>query len=187
MSASVYEAFCFRLQKTAGNPQLQFIDGRRFSCRGAQAESHGPAVQQTMVFPQLHFLYEVIDVPGMQVVQVRRCVQRQVPSTAAVHQQGRHLPFRGAEADSHGLTVQADHRDSPLLYTMVDVPVALVVHIPCRGAEADSHGPDCFSDHRYFPVARVDKVVDAPVCRWCEFHGCRRGEDSCASTVAPAQ
>ena len=62
-----------------------------------------------VVFPQLQFLYEVIDVPGMQVVQVRRCVQRQVPSTAAVHQQGRPLPFRGAEAISHGLTVPADH------------------------------------------------------------------------------
>ena len=49
MSASVYEAFCLRLQKTAENPQLQFIDGRRFSCRGAQVDSHGPAVQQTMV------------------------------------------------------------------------------------------------------------------------------------------
>ena len=30
---------CLRLQKTAENPQLQFIDGRRFSCRGAQADS----------------------------------------------------------------------------------------------------------------------------------------------------
>ena len=84
-----------------------------FSCRGAQADSHGSAVQQTMVFPQLQFLCEVIDVPGMQLVQVRRCVQRQVPSTAAVHQQGPFLPCRGAEADSHGLTVEADHRDSP--------------------------------------------------------------------------
>ena len=128
--------------------QLQFIDGRRHPGHGAQVDSHGPAVQQTMVFPQLHFLYEVIDVPGMQVVQVLCCVQRHVPSTLAVHQQGRHLPFRGAEAVSHGLSVQADHRDSLLLFMVVDVPVALVVHIPCRGAEADSHGPDCSSDHR---------------------------------------
>ena len=30
-------------------------------------------------------------------------------STAAVHQHGRLPPFRVAEADSHGLTVQADH------------------------------------------------------------------------------
>ena len=34
---------------------------------------------------------------------------------------------------------------------------------------------------------RVDKVIDAPIFRWCEFHGCRRGEDSCAPTVASAQ
>ena len=63
------------LQKTAENPQLQFIFGRRFSCRGADADSHGHAFQQTMVIPRLQFLYEVIDVPGMQVVQVllRRC------------------------------------------------------------------------------------------------------------------
>ena len=127
-------------QKTVDFLQLLFIDCRR---------QPGPgAVQQTMVFPQLHFLYEVIDVLGMQVVQVRRCVQRHVPSTLAVHQQGRHLPFRGAKAVSHGLSVQADHRDSLLLYMVVDVPVALVVHIPCRGAETDSHGPDCSSDHR---------------------------------------
>ena len=55
---------------------------------------------QTMVFPQLQFLYEVFDVPGK---------QEQVPSTAAVHQQGRLPSFRGAEVDSHCLTVQADH------------------------------------------------------------------------------
>ena len=44
------------------------------------------AVQQTIVIPLLQFFYKVIDVPGMQVVQVlpvvARCVQRQVPSTA---------------------------------------------------------------------------------------------------------
>ena len=107
----IHVAWClwFRLQKTVDFPQLQFFVGRRFSCHGAEADSHGPAFQQTMVFPQLQFLYEVIDVPGMQVVQVRRCVQRQVPSAVAVHQQGRLLPLRGAEADSYGLTVQADH------------------------------------------------------------------------------
>ena len=92
------------------------------SCRGAEVDSHGLAVQQTMVFPQLQFLYEVIDVPGM---------QGQVPSTAAVHQQGRLPPFRGAEADSHGLTVQADHWDSPIaVHTVVDVLVALVMQVP---------------------------------------------------------
>ena len=110
MSASVCEAFCLRLQKTAENPQLQFIDGRRFSCRGAQVDSHVLLFSRPWCFPHLHFLYEVIDVPGMQVVQVRRCVQRHVPSTLAVHQQGRHLPLRGAEADSHGPDCSSDHR-----------------------------------------------------------------------------
>ena len=93
--------------------------------RGAEVDSHGLAVQQTMVSPQLQFLYEVIDFPGMQLVQARRCVQRQVSSTAAVHHQGRHLPLRGAEAISHGLTVHADHRDSLIAVCVVDVPVAL--------------------------------------------------------------
>ena len=92
------------------------------SCRGAEVDSHGLAVQQTMVFPQLRFLFEVIDAPGM---------QGQVPSTAAVHQQGRLPPYRGAEADSLGLTVQADHGDSPIaVHTVVDVPIALVVQVP---------------------------------------------------------
>ena len=57
---------CSELQKTAEILQLQFIDGRRFSCRNAQADSHGLAVQQTMVSPLLQFLCEVIDDPGMQ-------------------------------------------------------------------------------------------------------------------------
>ena len=38
----------FRLQKTGFST---FIVGRRFSCRGAEADSHGLAVQQTTVLP----------------------------------------------------------------------------------------------------------------------------------------
>ena len=45
--------FYYGVQKTADFPQLQFIDGRRFSCRGAQVDSHGLAVQQTIETPQL--------------------------------------------------------------------------------------------------------------------------------------
>ena len=39
-----YVAWClwFRLLTTVDFPQLQFIVGRRFSCRGAEADSHGP-------------------------------------------------------------------------------------------------------------------------------------------------
>ena len=51
-------------------PQLQSLIVVDFSCRGAQADSHGPAVQQTMMFPLLQFSDKVIGVLGMQVVQV---------------------------------------------------------------------------------------------------------------------
>ena len=33
----------------------------------------------------------------------------------------------------------------------------------------------------------LDEVVDVLLCRWCEFHRCRRGEDSCVPTVAPVE
>ena len=62
------------------------------SCRGAEADSQSLAVQQTIVLPRLQFSDKV------QVSVVARCVQRQVPSIAAAHLQGRHHPFRGAEA-----------------------------------------------------------------------------------------
>ena len=58
---------CFSLQKTADFPQLQFIAGRRFPCRGAEADSNGLDVQHTIEFPQL-LLYMVVDVPVVQVV-----------------------------------------------------------------------------------------------------------------------
>ena len=38
-----------------------FHSCRRFSCRGADADSHGLAVQQTIVIPQLQFMNKVID------------------------------------------------------------------------------------------------------------------------------
>ena len=76
-------------QKTVHFLQLRFNACRRHPGHGAQADSHGPAVQQTMVFPQLHFLYEVVDVPVALVV---------------------NIPCRGAEADSHGPDCSSDHR-----------------------------------------------------------------------------
>ena len=52
-------------------------------------------------------------------------------SAVAVHPQGRLPPLRGDEADSHGLTVHADHGDSPFaVHSVVDVPVAVVVQVP---------------------------------------------------------
>ena len=34
------------------------------------------------------------------------------------------------------------------------------------------------------PQLLLEEVVDVLMCRWCEFHRCRRGEDSRAPTVA---
>ena len=56
-----------------------------------------------------------------------RCVQRQVPSASAVHQQGRLHPRRGAEALSHGPDCLSYQRDSQLLDTVVDASVLQVV------------------------------------------------------------
>ena len=72
--------FGYGVQKTAENPQLQFIDGRRFSCRGAQVDSHGLAVQQTIEIHQL-LLY----MWSMPLVRLSSW-----------------FPCRGAEAVSHG-------------------------------------------------------------------------------------
>ena len=54
-------------------------DGRRYSCRGAEAISHGLAVQQTIDIHQLQFFNEVIDVPVVPSRSHARCVQLQVP------------------------------------------------------------------------------------------------------------
>ena len=141
-----------------------------------RADFHGLAVQQTIVIPQLQFLNEVIDVPVVPSRSHACSVQRQVPSTVAVHQQGRLPPFRGAVVDSNGLTVQADHRDSPFaVHMVVDVPVVLVMQIPCRGAEADSHGTHC---RRTIEIPQFfDKVFVVPVVPWrrqSRSHGCTR-------------
>ena len=56
-------------------------------------------------------------------------------------------------------------------------------HLPCRDAEADP----MITLTMEIPHLPVDTVVDAPICKWDEFHGCRRGEDSSAPTVAPAE
>ena len=94
----IYVAWClwFRLQNTVDIPQLQFFVGRRFSCRGAEADSHGVTVQQTTVISQLQFINKV-----------------------------RHLLFRGAEAYLHNQAVQQTI-EIPLLQCTrwsVDVPV----------------------------------------------------------------
>ena len=115
-----------------------------------------------MVFPQLHFLYEVIDVPGMQVVQVRLCVQPMV----RLFKQTIEIPCCCIWWSM-----------SLLRWSCISLVVAQRQNYMVQTARRTTDNSQL----------RVDKVVDAPIYRWCEFHGCRRGEDSCAPTVAPAQ
>ena len=71
---------------------------------------------------------------------VARCVQRQVPSTVAVHQHGRHLPFRGAEAYPHDQAVQQTIEIPLLPYTRWLMSLFIGrADFPCRGAEAATH------------------------------------------------
>ena len=60
----------WRSAKNSDFPQLQFIAGRRFPCRGAEADSRGLDVQQTVEFLQLQFIDKVFDVSVVQVQQV---------------------------------------------------------------------------------------------------------------------
>ena len=72
--------------------------------------------------------------------------------------------------------------------TVADVPVMLVVLVPVlhgrshpgRDAEADP----MVSLTMEIPQLPVDTVIDVQLCRWSEFHRCRRGEVSCAPTAA---
>ena len=67
-----------------------------------------------------------------------------LPSTTAVHQQGRHLPFRGAEAYPHDQAVQQTTEIPLLPYTRWLISLFTGrADFPCRGAEVDSHSPDC--------------------------------------------
>ena len=71
------------------------------TCFRIRFDSHGLAVQHTMVSPQLQFIIKVV----------------------IFH------PFRGAEATSHGLTVPADHRDSRIAVYGGQCPVVQVEHV----------------------------------------------------------
>ena len=86
----VFLVLCFRIQRNAWFSVVHAMRRSRclrsrFPCRGAEADSHGLAVQQTKVIPQLQFLDKVIDGPVVRVVLVfpgrshACCVQRQVP------------------------------------------------------------------------------------------------------------
>ena len=54
------------MQKTAASPQLHFIEGRRFPCRGVDADSMVQTARLTMEIPQFVF-DKMIDVPVVQV------------------------------------------------------------------------------------------------------------------------
>ena len=99
-----------------------------------------------------------------------RCVQRQGPSAAAVHQHARLHPRRGAEAFPWSrLFVRPSGFPSCFTRTVR-------AKFPCRGAEADSHGL-LNSKATETPQLRVDKVVDAPICRSCtSSFSCRDAE-----------
>ena len=118
----------FRLQKTVDFPQLQFFVGRRFSCHGAEADSHGLAVQQTIVILQLQFMNKVIDVPGMQVAKVLPVVAPVCNDRCPSQLQYIHkiviFPFRGAEAYPHVPAVQPTIEIPLLPYMWLASPVA---------------------------------------------------------------
>ena len=62
-----YSAQCLVLSGPRCAPVTELR--RRFPCRGAEAESHGLAVQQTIVIRQSLF-HKVIDVPGVKVCEL---------------------------------------------------------------------------------------------------------------------
>ena len=137
------------------------------SRRGAEAVSHGLPDQSDS--PVL--LNTVIDVPVLQVVQVvvfPVVVRRQNPmvQTLLDHRDSPAAPRHGARCPCYAGRASSTGR-----------------HHPCRDAEADPHG---LVDHGDSAVA-PRRGGRCPVGRWCEFHRCRRGEDSCAPTVAPVE
>ena len=110
-------------------PQLQFFDGRRHPCHGAQADSHGP-VQKTREI-LLQYIDKVIDGVVVQVQQIRalvwcHCTSRCVPSW-----------FPGPDALHHGRYAPPGAVCGAVLNT-AEIPqlqIIVVVYTPCRCAE----------------------------------------------------
>ena len=110
------EAFTVQTADNFGQAAVPVLQRRRHFLHGAEAEFHGLAVQQTIVIHQLQFLNEVIDVPGMQVVQVSvvaRCVQRQVPWLRFLLINTVVYTLSSRRADPHGPVCSENHRDTP--------------------------------------------------------------------------
>ena len=129
MSSLQRPGLCSELHKTAEFPQLQFIAGHRFSCRGAEVNSHGFAVQQTM--------------SASTVAVLLRCDRRPCCADRAGS-----FPRRGAEAVSYGPDpdCSSSHRHSPVAELGGSCPclAGRAGSFPYRDAEADSHGPSLF-------------------------------------------
>ena len=157
-STGIWE-YCLRIQRNAWSSVVHAVrqlrsSRRRFPCRGAEADFHGLAVQQTIVLLQLQLLDKVIDGPIFSCRSLARCVQRQVLGFAvAVHQPGRRFPCRG-------LACSEDHRDYAVAvyFQVVDVPVVQVQQILRCCLWETVEFPQCSSSH---PC--LDKVVVIPV------------------------
>ena len=67
------------VQSTVDFPQLPFIAGRRFSCRGAEADSHGLACSEDHRDSAVAVCFLVVDAPVVQVAFLARCCARQMP------------------------------------------------------------------------------------------------------------
>ena len=75
------------------------------SCRGAEADSHGLAIQQTIVLPTLQYIDKVVDVFVQVHLVVRSCGNSRYPTVQLVlfvFGPGRRHSCRGADADSLG-------------------------------------------------------------------------------------
>ena len=152
---------------------------RRFSCRGAEADSHGLAVEQTMVIPRLQFLNEVIDVPGMQVVQVLPLCA----TTGALHSCSSSTRSLSSLSWRRGISplscCSADHRDSIVAVHGGLCPCLQVVHFPlswCRGRSPWS----CCLQTIVSPRCAWTRWSMPLLCRSCCFpsrsHPCRGAE-----------
>ena len=116
--------------------QLQFIVGRRFSCRGAEADSHGFAVQQTMV-STVAVLGQGDRCPwyagraGFSCRSHARCVQRQVPGYVSLMQFINKVVHTPVVAQSLiPMAWQTTEMPQLLVDTVVDVLVVSVKRVP---------------------------------------------------------
>ena len=147
--ASVYGGFlgfdCRKLE----SPQLQFFMVVVISCRGAEADSQGLAVQQTTDIPPLQFIDKVFDVTVGQV--------QQIPRVRSVRRQSRShsctcLIRAWTRSFTRPLCAMTDACGSDCFKTADSrsCSSSRSSSSPCCGAEADSHRP---CDHGDSPVA----------------------------------